>query len=302
MDATTTIVIPTYQCAPWLPRAVESVLEQTRDDFELAIVDDGSTDGTSEVAARFLGDPRVRYLRHEARRGPSAARNTGIRATSAPLVTFLDADDYWAPEYLEVQTATFEAGEADVSCVAAWVEWPEGREKVEKSAPLGGDALYEELLFTNTIPASSSGTMVRRGCLERVGRFDESMFASEDRDLWVRLAANCRYRFHSDPLATVVRGERESAVYDHLRMAEGHESFLRNREGDIPARFRHLLPRLRSHTYLKLARLYEKGAKRGAARRYAFRAALANARRPGDLRRALGIVARSMMPGSLRRT
>lgn len=293
------VVIPTHQCGAWLPRAVESVLAQTRKDFELAIVDDGSTDGTSRTVSKFLEDPRVRYLRHESRRGPSAARNTGIEATSAPLVTFLDADDHWSPEYLAVQAAALESGEVDVSCVAAVRLGFRGEEVQRKEPPLGGDALYEELLFANTIPASSSGIMIRRSCLDSVGVFDETLFATEDRDLWVRLAKECRFAFQDDPLATIERRRTSSAVHDRLRMAEGHEAFLRKREEDMPVRFRRLLPRLRRNTYLKVARMHLGVGDRDSARRYALRAVRALPRPDRDLRRCFSVLIRTLVPAAL---
>lgn len=96
------VVIPTYNRAEFLPRAVESVLRQTVDDFELIVVDDASTDDTEAVVERF-DDPRVEYVRHGTNRGGSAARNTGIERSSGEYIAFLDSDDEWYPRKLERQ-------------------------------------------------------------------------------------------------------------------------------------------------------------------------------------------------------
>src|SRR3954471_13927034 len=93
------VVIPAHNRAATLGRAVESVLSQTRQDFEIAIVDDASTDGTVAAIAA-MHDDRIRLIRHDRNRGACAARNTGIRAGSAPFVAFLDSDDEWLPHKL----------------------------------------------------------------------------------------------------------------------------------------------------------------------------------------------------------
>jgi glycosyltransferase involved in cell wall biosynthesis len=96
------VVIPTYNRASLLGRAIKSVLEQTYQDFEIIVVDDASTDNTEEVV-RNLRDRRIRYLRHEKNRGGSAARNTGIRAAWGQYIAFQDSDDEWLPEKLKKQ-------------------------------------------------------------------------------------------------------------------------------------------------------------------------------------------------------
>src|SRR5690349_21494110 len=92
------VIIPTYNYAHYLPCAIDSVLAQTQPAAEVIVVDDGSTDATREVCARYT-DPRVRYV-HQSNAGLSAARNTGLREARSPLVAFLDADDRWEPAFL----------------------------------------------------------------------------------------------------------------------------------------------------------------------------------------------------------
>ena len=101
------VIIPTYNRAHLVGRAIRSVLNQTYQDFEIIVVDDGSTDNTEEVVKSF-NDPRIRYIRHEKNRGGSAACNTGIRAARGEYIAFQDSDDEWLPEKLEKQMQVFE--------------------------------------------------------------------------------------------------------------------------------------------------------------------------------------------------
>lgn len=116
--STVSVVIPTYNRAELLSRAIDSVLAQTYDDFELLVVDDGSTDDTEAVVTAY-DDDRVRYLAHETNRGANPARNTGIEAAEGEFVAFLDSDDEWRPRKLEAQLDRLEAVEAESGDSAA---------------------------------------------------------------------------------------------------------------------------------------------------------------------------------------
>src|SRR3989344_1865760 len=96
------VVLPTYNRAHTLERAVRSVLNQTHKDFELIVVDDGSTDNTRDIVVSFA-DGRIRYIKHESNKGVAEARNTGIGASRASLIAFQDSDDEWLPHKLALQ-------------------------------------------------------------------------------------------------------------------------------------------------------------------------------------------------------
>jgi len=100
------VISPTYNRAHLITRAVHSVLNQTYQDFEYIVVDDASTDNTEEVIKGFK-DERIKYIKHEKNRGPSAARNTGIKAAKGEYIGFLDSDDEWLPEQAEKQVSKF---------------------------------------------------------------------------------------------------------------------------------------------------------------------------------------------------
>ena len=116
-DPAVTVVLPTYDREPLLWRSIRSVLDQTYEDFELIIVDDGSTDATAESVARF-GDRRLRCIRLAENRGAAAARNVGIRAATGRFIAFQDSDDEWLPSKLERHMRAFETCGPEVAIVA----------------------------------------------------------------------------------------------------------------------------------------------------------------------------------------
>ena len=115
--AAVSVIIPTFNRAAKVIRAVSSVLDQRFADHEIIVVDDGSTDETEKLLHPFEG--RIRLVVHKVNQGVSAARNTGIGASTAPLIAFLDSDDYWLPEKLGVQTAFFDKNPDAFICQTA---------------------------------------------------------------------------------------------------------------------------------------------------------------------------------------
>jgi glycosyltransferase involved in cell wall biosynthesis len=183
-------IIPTYNRAAFIERAVQSVLHQTLRDFELVAVDDGSTDNTAELPAFKNPDPRLRYIKLPENRGVSAARNAGVKATSAPWLAFLDSDDEWLPEKLEKQVR-WTLSNPDRPIVQTREIWirhgrrvnpPKTHEKLE------GDLFTASLERCMITPSS---VMLRRTLFEEAGGFNKSLPACEDYDLWLRVT--CRY-------------------------------------------------------------------------------------------------------------
>jgi len=185
------VIIPTFNRASPLLRAVASVLCQSFREKEVIVVDDGSSDGTAEALAP-LGN-RVRYVRHHGNRGVSAARNTGIRNSSGPLIAFLDSDDYWLPRKLDIQTRFFALHPDCVACQAEEIWIRNGvRVNPRKIHQKPSGDIFEASLRLCLV--SPSAAMLKRSLLEEVGLFDETLPACEDYDLWLRIA--CRYPVH----------------------------------------------------------------------------------------------------------
>lgn len=202
------VVVPVYNGARYLSEAVRSVVGQTLSPRRVIIADDGSDDDTPRVAARLAEEfANVIHLRLP-HRGVSAARNAGIRASIAPLLAFLDADDLWLPNKLEVQKRVLVAGGEDVGFVhSSYFYIDETGVRIETIPVVPparrGDILLPLLFDCYVLSGSASSVMVKREVLDHAGLFDERLFHGEDWDLWIRLAAITHVDFTPDPLVAI---------------------------------------------------------------------------------------------------
>ena len=186
--AAVSVIIPTFNRAAKTARAISSVLYQRFTDYEIIVVDDGSTDNTEKALHQFKD--RIQYIAHDANQGVSAARNTGVAVSQAPLIAFLDSDDYWLPHKLGVQTAFFEQNPNAVICQTeeTWIRNGRRANPGRRHLKPSGDVFEASLALCLVSP---SAAMLRREIFEEVGVFDEDLPACEDYDLWLRIA--CRY-------------------------------------------------------------------------------------------------------------
>jgi teichuronic acid biosynthesis glycosyltransferase TuaG len=193
MSTLVSIIMPAFNAEQYIADSIRSVLEQTFTDWELVVVDDGSTDRTADIV-RGLGDSdaRITYVQRE-NGGQAAARNTGIRHASGTVLAFIDADDLWLPEKLARQLSVMEETAADVVYCDGYVFYDDSTpERADYFAVVPGHtdgATMFPLLFAyNRIGTLS--VVARRDALERVGLFDEDrrLQNCEDYDLWLRLA------------------------------------------------------------------------------------------------------------------
>lgn len=183
------VVLPTYNRRDRLPRSITSVLRQSHEDFELIIVDDGSTDGTDEFV-RGLADPRITYIKETDNRGQSTARNIGIRAARAPLVAFQDSDDEWVEDKLAVQLDAFARDPRVAMVYGDLLRIPrEGEPFVLHAPELKRGRLFDgrPTLYA-TYGLGAQTCMIRRDVLLKLGGFEERMRCFEDLELFLRIA------------------------------------------------------------------------------------------------------------------
>jgi glycosyltransferase involved in cell wall biosynthesis len=274
-----TAAVPTYNRARYVGEAIESVLAQTYPDVELVVVDDGSTDETAEVVARF--GERVRYLRQE-NQGRSAARNAAVLAARGELIAFCDSDDRWLPDKLERQVAAMADG---VGMVHGQIETidPEGR--VDRSATEYHQRLFSEAhrhgasyaRYAWECRCLSSTILVRREAFDRVGLYDPALLL-DDYDFYLRLALEYEIVFlEGPPLAQYRLHPEQMTTYEltmgQIQTARKHLALLDGRKGVPDAVL------ARRNFNLMLARSYRVLGDRRSARLPALRAAAAGAPR-----------------------
>ena len=183
-----TVIIPTYNRAVLLARAIQSVLRQTFTDFELIVVDDHSTDGTASVVEN-IDDTRVIYMVNGRAKGSAGAKNTGVARSRADWIAFLDDDDYWLPEKLERQHQKIMSVDDGFGLVYTLSsDLKDGMLLNRREKPVEG-FVFLDMLFNDYI-GTASCVAVRKRAVEHVGGFDERFPSKVDTDLYIRLAKN----------------------------------------------------------------------------------------------------------------
>ena len=213
------VVMPAYNVAWCIGRAVDSVLAQDFRPCELIVVNDGSTDGTRALLEGY--GAAITVINQE-NRGMSAARNAGIRRARGTYVAFLDADDWWLAGKLSRQVELMRGHpEIGFSSTTVRVEDDDGRLLNLWRCPNGSTEILATLFAQNAaIAGGCSAVMARRDLLGRVGLFDESLRGFEDPDLWMRLAAVSGYACIDETLAVILRREQSvSRNLDSMRAA-----------------------------------------------------------------------------------
>ncbi|MEO0757329.1 MAG: glycosyltransferase family 2 protein [Cyanobacteria bacterium J06648_16] len=192
------IIIPAFNAMKYLPATLENVAQQTFQDYEIIIVDDGSRDSIKEWAAQ-IDDKRIRFF-SQANAGSAAARNTGITHASGDFIAFLDADDLWDPTKLAKQVRTLEE-DPQAGLVYCWVATidanghPQG--KIYRNSA-EGDVWTS--LIEHDLTECGSNPMVRRNCFDRVGKFDSNFAYAQTWEMWLRIADVFPFRVIEEPL------------------------------------------------------------------------------------------------------
>ncbi len=246
---TVSVVIPTYNRKALLLEALQSVLAQTYRDYEVIVVDDGSTDHTREALEPLL--PRIRYIA-KPNGGEASARNRGIQEAQGDYVAFLDSDDLWEPAFLEV-TTDYLSRHLDLGLVStAWWTIPRGRREPRVRKPVLHGDLFPLLMRQSFI--STSAVVARRECFHRVGFFHEGLEQAADYDMWLRIAHAYPIAFLNTPL-----GKRRK----HPGNISRNRLLLRQRALQIveahydPARVpKAVYQRLRSELYISMGRAH----------------------------------------------
>lgn len=233
------VIIPVYNAESTIRETVESVLKQSFSDFELIVINDGSTDSTVEILSQ-IHDPRMKVYSYP-NAGPNHSRNRGLSQASGEYVSFIDGDDLWTEDKLEAQLRALQKN-PQAAVAYSWTNSiDESGEFLRRGSYISwsGD-VYEKLLLNDFIE-SGSNPLIRRQAIVEVGGFDESLPAAQDWDMWLRLAA--RYHFAVVPsiqiLYRVVNNSWSSNV---ARMERASLRVIERAYAEAPASMQHLKP------------------------------------------------------------
>ena len=220
------VIIITYNRAQWLKTAMQTVLDQTFEDFELLIINDGSSDDTENTVESFC-DPRVRYVKHAQNQGEGVARNTGMQHAKGEYIAFLDDDDEWFPNKLQLGVELLDSQPKQVGLVhSALINFhADSSDEVEKGSPVEqvSGKVFEKLMEETFVTLST--VMARKAGFDTVGRFDLSIPAIRDYDMWVRISKKYEFAYIDLPLVKY-RIHRDSITHNFRLQIRGREAFL----------------------------------------------------------------------------
>lgn len=231
------IIIPTYNREKLLITAVESILKQTFQDFEILIIDDASTDQTEDIIKDF-NHPKVKYFKLATNSGQCVARNHGIKEAKGEYVAFLDSDDTWLPQKLEKQVALFENGTDKLGGVYCYSY----QKFVMSKMTLVNDKGYyrgdiHDKFLTGFCPPTPSLFLIRKSALDRVNGFDENLVTFVDLDLWIRISENYDFDFVEDPLIVKYEQIGEQYVNNFEKRYLGFSLFFEKWEKTVREKF-----------------------------------------------------------------
>lgn len=225
------VIIPTFNRSKFLSMAVNSVLRQSIQDFEIIIVDDCSQDDTSEIVDS-IKNKKIKYIRHTANKGESGSRNTGISHSDSEYIAFLDDDDEWYVNKLERQISVIRDNPGDFGAVYTGFFYRDivTGNSIGQFAPREHGYIFNELLCSNCVPGGGSTILLKRECFEEAGLFDPEFKTCADWDMWIRISRNYKFAYVKEPLiyynqhGNNVTKNLDAFIQGEERIIEKHKS------------------------------------------------------------------------------
>ncbi|MBW4650078.1 MAG: glycosyltransferase [Kastovskya adunca ATA6-11-RM4] len=246
------VVVPAYNVEKTILETIRSIQQQTFSEFELIIINDGSKDGTLKLV-NCINDPRIKVFSYE-NAGLPEARNRGIARSTGEFITFIDADDVWTADKIELQLAALQKN-PEAGVAYSWTSFMDSEGKTfSKDQPVYFEGnVYPQLLMGNFIN-SGSNVMLRRQAIESVGKFDASLRSIEDWEYWLRLAA--KWSFVLVPHYQILYRQSATSMASKVDVMEHYSLLVINRAFEAaPPELQHLKKRSLANTYQYLARL-----------------------------------------------
>ncbi|HLO87539.1 MAG TPA: glycosyltransferase [Nostocaceae cyanobacterium] len=206
------VIIPAFNCESTIKRTIESVLNQTFTDWELIIINDGSTDATLDIISAF-SDSRLKVFSFD-NAGGNVSRNRGLKLAMGEFVSFLDGDDMWTSDKLLSQLKALQ-NNPQAAVAYSWTDYIDENDKIVISGGrlVANGNVYERLLLTNFLE-NGSNPLIRKEAIIELGGFDENLSAAQDWDMWLRLAA--KFEFVNVPSAQILYRISANSVSSNL--------------------------------------------------------------------------------------
>lgn len=266
------VIMPFYNRATQITSAVRSVQLQTYQNFEVILVDDGSTDNTAEIVKKIADqDARIKLIKHLKNRGAQAARNTGILAAKGAWIAFLDSDDEWLPCSLELRIKTAMRENLTAVHGTGYIDRGDGiREPYSGLRPICGH-LYAQLLRSEGVIFQS--LLVSKAAIEKIGYLDERIVAFQEWDTAIRLARYFKFGFVEQPTFIWNSGTENSISKRRAGQVKGYKQIVHKNLVPI---FMHCSPSVLGHHCSNISQLYNKAGRRGSAFCYSLLAKILN--------------------------
>ena len=224
-------IITTYKRPPEIvQRAAQSVLNQTYKNLELIIVDDSPSDYALRDEVKKMTETlggNVRYIQHEKNMGACVARNTGLSVATGKYVAFLDDDDEWLPEKSEKQVAIMEK-DSEIALVycGRYSYYTKTNKEILQKTEFHRGMVFEKLILENFI-GSTSFPLIRKSCVDSVGWFDAAMKASQDYEVWLRIAKEYKVDYVKTPLVRYYYHDGEQITKNHAYKVDAYEKLIK---------------------------------------------------------------------------
>lgn len=196
-ESLVSVIIPCYNGEEFIREAIESVINQTYQNWEIIVVDDGSTDNSKEIVDKCRTGQRIKCVQHDINKGIAKARNTGIRLARGDYIAFLDQDDVWLSDKLKVQVNCFKNQQEDIGMICTGMVFTDEKLKPQRIFKGFRDDDQKELVKNIYLQPTNSASvmMVKKRCFSQLGFFDESLYGWDDFEMWMRIASQYKIKY-----------------------------------------------------------------------------------------------------------
>jgi len=196
-DPLVSVIIPCYNGEEFIREAIESVISQTYQKWELIVIDDGSTDNSKEIVDKYRTGQRIKCIQHDTNKGIAKASNTGIKLARGDYLAFLDQDDVWLPNKLEVQVNCLKNQQEDIGMICTGMVFTDEKLKPQRIFKGFRDDDQKELVKNIYLQPTNSASvmMVKKRCFSQLGFFNESLHGWADFEMWMRIASQYKIKY-----------------------------------------------------------------------------------------------------------